>query len=69
MRKNRTVPAERGQGFFHIGATAAPPCPMLLDAIEVMLALSAPDEPLGPPEGGMLVQKRGVGWLAGERQR
>jgi hypothetical protein len=29
----------------------------------------APDEPLGPPEGILMVQKRGVGWVEGERKR
>lgn len=38
------------------------------EPLEMLLAL-APDEPLGPPEGGIMVQKRGVGWVPGERQR
>lgn len=30
---------------------------------------SCPDQPLGPPEGRIMVQKRGVGWIEGKRQK
>jgi hypothetical protein len=37
--------------------------------LRTMLSMYAPDEPLGPPEGDIMVQQRGAGWVVGQRKR
>lgn len=38
-------------------------------AIAFMLETLAPDEPLGPPEGSVMVRQRGIGWIVHPRSR
>jgi hypothetical protein len=66
MYTKNTPPAARGQAQIdfleHMLHNSKAP------TLDKLLAL-APDEPLGPPEGLLMVQKRGVGWTVGHRQR
>jgi len=38
-------------------------------SLDYILREIAPPEPLGPPEGGVMVQRPGMGWVEGKHQR
>ena len=69
MHKIDKTPASPKHGSPQTSSADPAPQPMPLDAIEVVLEIISPDEPLGPPEGEILKQQRGAEYVLATRER